>query len=272
MSRVYFTSADRESELHGSERAYLGSLVSHLALSILDPRWRREELERLLNYPDRWRHLGNGWPQSASWIDNFSTSWSVGGDTWLAFEGRSLSPFEISLNTATLIGSPQLKAAAWIHGQCEVHGYVEGKDRAWLADIFEEGVETGIYRRGLREIPQGWEDVIEHLRENADGPVVMGYSVTDSFPSDRAIMESELEGFKTYSVTRPGSYDLDLYYELPQEEKWEVGMRWLNSNEANLGAFGPDRLDRTYGCSVTAFDLFDDDRLREKLGTPSPVS
>lgn len=257
MSRVHFTSHSRESELHGSERAYLGGLVRDLALAVLKPDWRRDELERLLREPEQWAHLGKRWPDVAQWVNQFSTRWAV-GENWLTFEGRDLSPFEISLNTATLIGSLQLKAAAWIHGQCEVHGYVEEKDREWLADIFEEGVESGVYRRGLRTIPQGWEGVIEHLRCGDGGPVVMGYSTTDGFPSRHAITDADHQSL--------GPDAQELFYELPREEQWAIGLRWIYSDEARLGPFSPDNLDRTYGCSVTAFDLFDDDRLREKLG------
>jgi hypothetical protein len=42
---------------------------------------------------------------------------------------------------------------ARLHGQCEVHGWVAGKNRAWLADIIETGRETAILRDDM-----GWRE------------------------------------------------------------------------------------------------------------------
>ena len=97
---------------------------------------------------------------------------------YLMVEGQRVDIFGAQLDTAITIGSDQLKFAARLHGQCEIHCYVECKNRKWLASIIEQGLEQHLYRKD-----KGWESVIKLLRNGCKSPVVMSYSVCDSFPS-----------------------------------------------------------------------------------------
>ncbi len=78
--------------------------------------------------------------------------------------------------------------AARIAGQAEVHGFCEGIDRAWLAGLIDEGLKSGEFRKntGYPHREESWEHVTAFLRARDDEPVVMSYSVTDSFPNRRA--------------------------------------------------------------------------------------
>lgn len=103
---------------------------------------------------------------------------------------------------------------ARINAQCEIHCYVEGPDREWLAKIIEAGRIDGGIREGA-----GWESVIQLLRERNDQPVVCSYAVTDQFPNMGVCVEAE-----TWEIPDDGELDWDDWYDLSPEDQWERGM------------------------------------------------
>jgi hypothetical protein len=118
-----------------------------------------------------------GW---LSFMEDIRCWMAVGGrDKYFVIEGEKVDLFGSQLDTAIALGNDQLKFAARLHGQCEVHCYIEGQNREWLAGIIEQGLEQGIYRR-----EQGWESVVSLLRNGCNSPVVLSYSVCDQFPSE----------------------------------------------------------------------------------------
>jgi hypothetical protein len=148
--------------------------------------WPRDDYSRVRQFPQ-----------------TLATSLRSGmSDLPLEVAGVRLSTGNVSLNTAVAVGCDAMKLAAKLHGWCEVHCWVEGKDRAWLADVIEQGLDIGIFRRGIWYVDrplnaneaisdapdkqwssQGWEAVQAFLRGRDDCPVVTSYSVTDSFPN-----------------------------------------------------------------------------------------
>jgi hypothetical protein len=118
--------------------------------------------------------------------------------------------FNIQLNTALAIGSDPIRFCVRVHGQCECHGYVEGPNRAWLAGVIDEGLLTRALRYETQGYGKGWEDVARLLRVRDDCPVVMSYSVCDSFPP------------------RPEDADDD-WYDLPLEDRWGMAMADVRS-------------------------------------------
>jgi hypothetical protein len=177
MSRVTFHSVDGDAELRGSERAYAGGVTSDMTLSMLrDSFGGRERYERLVPAD---HYLRNGTIKDEHWMDSFKTWWNVGFDSaTFDFDGYRPSPWQIILNTALVMGSDAIELLARIHATCEVHGYVEGEHREWLADIIEVGREDRVLRAN-----QGWEDVMALLRKTDASPVVMSYSVCEGFPN-----------------------------------------------------------------------------------------
>ncbi len=127
--------------------------------------------------------------------------------------------FEKQLNTAILIGNDAVILLARLHGQCEIHGYVEGPNRAWLAGIVDGGLASGILRESM-----GWEGVAELLRASEEGPVVTSYSVTDSFPGQVAA------GWGGWEPEHE-----DGWYELDGPAQWELAVKGI----------------RGYGCEWT---------------------
>jgi hypothetical protein len=272
MSRVYFTSPSGEAELLGSERAWLGRLCSDIAVGVLAPRSNWQQLSRFT--ADK-LPAGHGFTEANHWVQGFTSRMNVGWDEgYLSYEGKTISEFELVLNTALAVGSHPVKLAARIHGQCEIHGYIEEEDRAWLDGIIEDGLWSGVFRRELRPQnadgtygeprPLGWEKVLELLRAGDDEPVVMSYSVCDGFPNPNETAWLPPEPTEGDIVTD------NLWYALPDEDKWRHGMQWLRDTESRMLRINPDDFDTMrFGHCLTAFDLLAPDaeeRVEEALG------
>lgn len=243
MSRVYFHSPSAETELRGSERAYAGYLVDRLALACLDTNGF-EMRDRLLTLVP-----------SNSYLHTVKTEhFAVSFDHW--WGGLHSEPilvgdaphdtFTMSLNTAVVMGSDSIELLARIHGTCEIHGYVEGENREWLAEIIDEGRATSVLRSDA-----GWENVAALLRSRDDEPVVMSYSVCDQFPNARVAI-----GAGTWAAPEDDP-DGDAWYELTSDEQWRLAMNGLRrAGQGNIDLH-PDMWGiRGFGEStLTVFDL-----------------
>lgn len=280
MSRVYFHSPSRTAELHGSERAWLGGLVNDITIGLLDVRGALGRADRLreLIHPDH--HLAHHSTQPEEflrWAASYEVSFSVGWSDrtpLIQYAGRPVDSFTLSLNTALTVGNDAIKLAARLHGSCEIHAWVDGPNRAWLADIMQAGLDSGLYRRKLiREaseygpelsIEQGWGDVIALLRARDDEPVVTSYSVTDSFPTssvgdwmDRWAGEQEDER-------------RDSWYDLDDAEQWRISMAGLRASEQGLEMKPDNWNDFRFGHCLSVLDLFASD-WQERLGAALEV-
>lgn len=247
MSRIYFHSEERDAKVSGPERYLAGGICNALMLaaigplsdSLAEPNWLRRYLPK-----DCFslRETGPAFEQSVKlWL-------KTSGDAGLVIEGQQVSVFSMALNTACVMGSETVKFLARLHGQCELHAYVEGKNREWLAGIIERGREKKILRANM-----GWEDVIELLRSDNASPVVTSFSVSDSFP-DMALAR----GAGTWVPQKSGDevYDeWDEWDELPNSDKWQLCMAALRGSRGNL-ELKPDGWGEYYfDYGVTAFDL-----------------
>jgi hypothetical protein len=94
--------------------------------------------------------------------------------------------FDLVLNTAEILGSDAVRFLARMHGQCEIHAWIESCDREWAAGIIEDGLENRVMRPDM-----GWDAVTALLRDGRDTPVVMSYSVCDEFPSPYWVLRGE---------------------------------------------------------------------------------
>lgn len=276
MSRVYFHTQSDTAELRGSERAWAGGVVETIAVGLIEPKWKEQEDFLLtLIKPDHYLHTmpREGFPDAMRWQRSFDVAWrNAMGDDFLTWRGEPLPAWDISLNTALVVGNDQVKFLARMHAQCEIHGWVDGPDRGWLADLMQQGRDTGLYRP-----EQGWEDVIALLRRRDDEPVVMSYSVCDQFPNPYAS-----DWMPAWPDGKPQKWDAlseaeqeersareEAWYDLPDAEKWERGLRWLRT-QPGLGALRPDDWQTfRFGRGITVFDLLAPDhaeRLDQALG------
>lgn len=234
MSAIYWRDGKKVARLSGAERAYMGNMIQRIFVSFFNTSLSsyRKEVDRM--FPSD--HYIQTTPDHY-WAKAVETALSVGYDLALMLpDGSTADVWQTALNTALSIGSDQLKLLARLHGQCEIHAYVEGANRKWLAGIIQEGQQVGLMRPG-----QGWDDVVSLLLESDDCPVVTDYSVCESFPNpDAAAWEGDPEAF----------------WELPEADRWERGIIGLR-DRSGTGQLEirPDMLGGAFGERHTVFSL-----------------
>jgi len=180
-------------------------------------------------------------------LDAFRTWFSVSTDEssdHFLINGEKLRLFPLPLNTLYRIGDAPLKLAARLHGQCEIHAWVDGPNREWLAEIMEWGRETGVFRAEM-----GWEAVIELLRKRDDEPVVTSYSVCESFPNAGVAgwlqLEENQARLRKDETLRDSIHEE--WYELSGKRQWELAMTRLRSEKVGAGLeLTPDDWDEYY--------------------------
>jgi hypothetical protein len=253
VSRIHFHSPSGQAELKGSERAWMRGLVEDIAVGTLALD-NASHFDRLLCLVSPGHYVakhadrpGDGMQMTTAYRlaflhdDDHTTP-------LMQHCGRRIDTFSLALNTAMLLGNAPVQLAARLHGQCELHAWVDGPNRAWLADVMQAGIDTGIYRRRLpygvgpggepRWADQGWDDVIALLRERDDEPVVTSYSVCDRFPNPG-----------------PDTRYSDDWYELDGAEQWRLGMEWLRQSAGKL-ELRPEQESYRFTHNLTIFDLF----------------
>ncbi|MEU0937641.1 hypothetical protein [Embleya sp. NPDC005971] len=251
MSRVYFHSPSGEAELYGTERAWCAGLVEHIALGALNTRFNREHLTTLL---PTGHYLHN--VATRSWESSYATAFAVGDDA-VEYEGHPISTFSLALNTAIALGNEQVRLAARIHGQCELHAWVDGPNRAWLAEIVQGGLEADLYRPGA-----GWEDVAGLLLARNDEPVVMSFSVSDSFPN------LYIAGWEPPPERAEDDDAGEAWYDLPDEEQWAAAMRGLRAQKGHLEVLPENPRAWRFGHGLSVLDIVAPDweqRIRKAL-------
>jgi hypothetical protein len=272
MSRVYFHSPSGEVELLGGEQAHLRGLVYDLALGVLkvNDHDTAKRLRALLPAGK----LGAEEAGSPRWTAYYETAFRVAGDDdrtpLIQWRGRPLSTFSLALNTAAVLGNDAVKLAARIVGQGEIHAWVDGPNRAWVAGIMQAGLDSGVYRNGLWFEPalggerkwegMGWGDVITFLRSRDDEPVVMSYSVAGSFPSPEAA---------GWDRNDEGDYDWGTWGDLNTAQHWHLGMEALRASGQGLEIKPDDWDDFRFTHTLSALDLRAQDweeRARRALG------
>lgn len=231
MSRIYFHAENGCAEVSGSERA-------HMAILLTDRTY-----DLLRTSPDAARALrmtGDQWDRN-----RFTGMGMSGADITVA--GVNFNFMDVVLNTALVHGPDSRRLAARLHGQCEIHCYVEGHNRAWLADLIDEACEDDVFRRELVNDPgthfiQGWEQVTTLLRSASDGPVVTSYSVTEGWP-DLMVVREFGEWNPTLSASPDDEDWWDECWEAFDEEpnRWRIAMDALRkADEVHALEINPD--------------------------------
>lgn len=236
MSRIYFHSEHGSAELRGSERAYMSIFCVDLMMSVFgDMHYAKDWLLPLVP-PTSYVHKSDDIERT------LETYLRVQGD--LRANDKSVDTFEISLNTAWAIGGDALRLMARLHGQCEVHCWVEGQNRKWLYDIIAAGRKSGLLRG-----KQGWEEVAAFLVSRDDCPVVCSYSVCEQFPNFGCLPgDHPLKQGKDENAS-------EQFYELDDSEAWSACMQELRAQGSGL-EMRPDKWGGFYfGHGATAFSL-----------------
>lgn len=243
MSSVYFHTPNDTARLHGSERAYFAQLCQGLTWSIFDyyAEWDMDKL--LILFP------ASHYVHKMSTPEAVRTAFFATMFTELKIGDRAIDSFALSLNTALALGSDAVKLAARIHGECELHCWVSGANRQWLAGIIQQGLDCRLYRQA-----QGWDDVMALLVADSDSPAVLSYSGCERFPNSTVA-----------NWTSPDDDD-EAWYELPKDEQWRLAFEGLSANE--WLEMAPDRwTDYCFADGYTAMDLVADLNENKKATT-----
>lgn len=259
MSRIYFEAPHREVEVCGSERAWLRALTQRIAWGLMEPYvgetvtdcnlvehavgFRSEEIDRETD-PFRKRMLTK---------ERFRTWFSVGGiftegEAGIKVGDNIVPTWEFGANTAMAVGNDVIKLAAKIHGTCEDFAWIAAEDCLWFSGIVREGRDSGVFRPNA-----GWEDVLalaHEVIETGNGPIVMHYSVSDSFPSEYAA-----EGAWEPQVCGDCGVTLeDAWYDLSSEEQWNLSVQGIQKRRFNR-QISPEMLPVGFMYGETLFDL-----------------
>jgi len=226
--------------VRGNERAWFGVYCNELMTrSLKHTMWDSEER------PSVWRRILKDTYLADYKVVNMFDAFGNTLSEWLMVSGKKfmvgdveIDPVCVALNTAIVAGSDPVVLGARLHGQCEAHAYVEGKNREWLADVIRHGRKIGFLRKDM-----GWESVVELLEIDEDSPIVTSYSVTESFPN------RWIAGLRQDS-------DEEAWYDLSHEEQWDMAMKKLGENE--FLEMGPDDAnwhDFRFDNGINAFQL-----------------
>lgn len=277
MSRIYFHSQDGTAEVRGSERAHAGVTCANLALVMLhlDP-FRTDRILQFVK-PDHYLHTFS----LDQAMKSFETCFAIGELTFNLPDGTTADAFTVGLDTCLTLGSDVVKFLARLHGQCEIHGYVEGANRRWFSDIVDQGLDDGLLRRNA-----GWESVVKLLLSADNKPVVTSYSVCDGFPNANGFICCAHCGYpKSEHVVNPSTTDPDdvwfvcpaqstanvlgkmltqyvdgnggdSWYKLTPGEQWRLALQQLRmANEAAGLEWRPDNWQTFQFQGVTAMSL-----------------
>ncbi len=160
MSRIYFHSPSETAEVSGAERHHMGIVCDEVflsSLSLTGEHYITSNEEHPLYYVTNPEHYSRQ-SRGDAFIKSLALSIKVSSGKspiryWNGKEMKNLNLLAACLNTVCAVGSDPLKLYARIHGQCEIHCYVEGRNREWLASIIQLGLDCGLYRKTPKGYP-----------------------------------------------------------------------------------------------------------------------
>lgn len=246
MSRLYFHTRDEGTvEVLGAERAYIGNLIKDLARPFLPHgAWGVRDVLPLIAYGERGDLAEYAdHPRAAEMLrlsfDHAEATFTYGG--------KPVRNLPLGLNTVLAIGNDFMCLLARLDGQCEIHSYVEGPHRAWMAELIEQALTARVLRGGV-----GWNDVIELLRSRDDAPVVTSHSVSESFPN-----ESLADWQPPQVGPDEGDLDYDAWYnDYTDAERWDMAIKGLRAQTGRYETeLSPETLRDRFGHRLTLMDV-----------------
>lgn len=256
VSHICFESREGSAEVRGPDRSNIAYMVAEWTRVVSridrpgdDPvKMSLEHPLRKLFRPDH--HLAQ--VVGEEWFRGIGVHGSI--EKSLLIDGVPMSLWSLGLNTGLRLGNDVVKLGVRLHAQCEMHTFVEGPNREWLAKIIEKGRATKLFRAQM-----GWEEVVELLRRSKETPVVTSFSVTEGFPEDDFVIEQEV--WWPPKLDKPDRNGDRAWDNLGEAEQWRLGMAALRKfNEKCPIELKPDDWDDYYfETDFSAFDLFSED-------------
>ncbi|RJQ66140.1 hypothetical protein D5S17_35515 [Pseudonocardiaceae bacterium YIM PH 21723] len=163
MSAIYFHSLDHDDPvvLPLGERARVdGAIRDHFRRTLREP--ELAGLRRILGL--------TGAPPVAGLDTDELLILNFWFEGELELGGAERIDLSVLMANTAVAAVPALQALVRLHLGCERHGWVEGPDRAWLADRYTEAVDAGLVRNAA-----DWQPVTALLRESSTGPVATSF-------------------------------------------------------------------------------------------------
>jgi hypothetical protein len=224
--------------LAAAERARAATLVDDLALGLLG--LHRPEVGKRLRDMLAPNHFLRGTPpDSPEWTEGFRAAFTGHVDPDLISPaGRSLDTFPLALNTAVLVGNDGLRLLAWVHAECEAHGYIEPAQRGWAAALVDEGLGSGLLHAAA-----GWPAVADLLRGPDGGVVVLSVDGESPFPDPAGDPAGDAP-WKALATDGSAGSSVD----------WSTAIDRLRADPA-VAAFDERTIRQPYGHGLTVLDL-----------------
>jgi hypothetical protein len=221
MSRIHFHSPSDTLDIAAMERYHADFVCRDMLWQALGD--ENEAVDLLRPYlPDFWKR------SDARDVKLFLNGSPSFGGGILNIEGHELSVWNMGLNTALANGSDAVRLLARLHAQSEIHCWVDGPNRNWMADIIAAGRSEGVMREDM-----GWEELADFLRTRDDEPVVCSYSVCEGFPNYGMLPESHR--LKKREANREDIDDIiDAYYRMRWQTQWKLCMGELRTRTGLL--------------------------------------
>lgn len=303
MSRLYFhTEHDGTAELWGGEFTSLGLLCKHIATGVLA--LEGPASEAVIQLIDTGHYLKRDYRASLITWRSRVELYLRSGEEFLSWKGHRIGVTDLILNTAIAVGSDPVIFAARIAGQGPLHGYIEGMHRRWFADVIDQGLASGVLRRGVRPqdtdgtlkpvtIVCGWERVRDLLTVRDSEPVVMSYSVDAWFPGRHIAAwrpppgtdltpqwgRDDPAAWAELTESAKGEYRdetvLELWGALPAAEQWRHAMRRLRAAPGFRRLDPLDWATYRFGHGLTMLDLTAtdwQDRVEQAFTPPAGLS
>lgn len=224
MSVIYFHTPNGTAGVRNSERHRADAFAKHawefaLRLPGVDTGSSPHPLRKMLTAK------GKEYGQEASLSDLFYFH-----EPMFERQGKPLDMWVVSMNTGLILAAPAMKLLLRVHASCEVHSFIQGKNRAWFAALIQDGLAQRILSADA-----GWEDVTALALQSSFEPMVLSFSVCDSFPNRHAASK----GGWTPPENDPEG---ESWYSLSPTEKWDSAWRGLLPHAPSL-EWNPARMD-----------------------------
>ena len=242
MSAIYFHTPGGTATVRGSERTLAGSFAKHaleyaLRLPGIDIPSMPHPMHKLLTPKAR------EYSKLISLTELLSSEGFIGNEL-VTMSNKPVDLWTTGLNTGLILAAPAMKLLLRVHGTCELHSFIQGTHRAWLATLIQEGLAQRVLSAGA-----GWDSVAELCLQSSFEPVVLSYSACEQFPNRHAALRG---GW----VQEPKDPEGELWYKLSIKERWSTAWRGLEK-EADSLEWRPSRWDQfRFEDGLDGFELY----------------
>lgn len=267
MSCIEFNSPDRpQVRVGGAERDWARFLCAQIAHGVLDiagsPSLDRDPHHRLLRMVPEGHYLRDLRRHGKDDLAATALRSLIDGDAAdaLTWNGHRVDGESLVLNTALAVGGDALRLSARVIGTCEIHGWIDGPNRAWIADMIEEGLASGVLRRARQTQYENWPGLVTLLRSTSRSPVVMSSSFAEPFPGFHLVSpRSKRWDEMTEAEEATRLAEEEAWDQLDPDVRWEQALAALRDPDDGLEIRPESWSSFRFSHGLSALDLMSED-------------